>query len=447
MIFLSYHDFPLISILLGIPLVGAIFVSQINEARVNNIQRCTLWIHLFAALFVGVIAKIFDPNLEGFQCAEKAEWTHRLGLHYDVAIDTISLVLMGVVTLLFPVTTALSQADKLERYKTYALFSLGLEFLLLGCLCANNLILFYLVLETSFFAAFFLLRPHSNDGIKMRVTLLVASSAVLMITFLSLSGTGASSFEIIRYETTSFPKILGLSFVLAYVLRMEQLFQHAKLLESQAQDVQACLLLFFGPIFVSQLILAFRMHDLVRGTVSGNWIQMIALIVIATSLGTLAAQKNRRKVDILVGLARSTLGWVLLAQDNNKAGLLITTTYTLGISSLFLLPLVQKNSEESTTRRGQLTVLALFGLPCACGFWGYLDIWRYYFLANQEILSAFILLLLSGLATIGCCRYNDVITLWLKEKRSPPVPLARVFYSVLAGLLFCSVFVGFFWLH
>ena len=87
-------DWPILSTVTFIPLVGALFILLIrgDEAVVARNAR---WVALWASLITFVVSLLiwagFDPGNSGFQFTERLEWLPDYGIAYMMGVDGISV--------------------------------------------------------------------------------------------------------------------------------------------------------------------------------------------------------------------------------------------------------------------------------------------------------------------------------------------------------------------
>ena len=97
-------DFPWLTTLGAVPLVGAVVVAAIPRTRVLLAKQVALGVSLVVLALTVVLALRFEPNSEEqFQFAETHQWIPQFGVSYAVGIDGIALLLIGLATVLTPI--------------------------------------------------------------------------------------------------------------------------------------------------------------------------------------------------------------------------------------------------------------------------------------------------------------------------------------------------------
>jgi NADH-quinone oxidoreductase subunit M len=99
-------DFPILSLLVFLPLFGVLFLSLIGGSKETialNAKRTALFTSLFVFVLSLVMLFNFDANEAGFQFVEKATWIESLGISYHLGVDGISLFFVVLSAFLTPV--------------------------------------------------------------------------------------------------------------------------------------------------------------------------------------------------------------------------------------------------------------------------------------------------------------------------------------------------------
>lgn len=143
-------DFPLLSLMTFLPLVGALFILTIRgEAATvaRNARYAALYTSLFTfGLSLYMLAQ-FDGSTAAFQFVEKSNWFRAMGVSYHLGVDGISLFFILLSTFLTPICILASWTSIQERVKEYMVAFLVLETLMIGTFCALEGILFYVFFE------------------------------------------------------------------------------------------------------------------------------------------------------------------------------------------------------------------------------------------------------------------------------------------------------------
>ncbi len=143
-------DWPLLSLVTFLPLVGAAFILLIRgEPAVvaQNSRSVALWTSLVTFLLSLLVLGNFDPGQAGFQLVEKRSWLLGFGIDYHMGVDGISLWFVLLSTLLTVICIVSSWHSVKERVKEYMIVFLLMDTLMVGVFCALDMVLFYIFFE------------------------------------------------------------------------------------------------------------------------------------------------------------------------------------------------------------------------------------------------------------------------------------------------------------
>jgi NADH-quinone oxidoreductase subunit M len=141
-------DWPILSVVTFLPLVGALFILVIrgeDAIAVRNMRWTALSTTVITFLVSLLIWLDFDPANPGFQFEETWVW---LGgaMNYHMGVDGISMLFVILTTFLMPICIIASWGIE-KRVKEYMVAFLVLETLMIGVFCALDLVVFYLFFE------------------------------------------------------------------------------------------------------------------------------------------------------------------------------------------------------------------------------------------------------------------------------------------------------------
>lgn len=142
---------PLISLIIFLPLVGAIAIACIRgEGPLveRNAKAVAFLTTLTILILVCILVYYFDPSSGEYQFVEKCAWISFLEnpIYYQVGVDGISLLLVALTALLMPIVLVASGAIQM-RVRSYLITFLILETMMMGTFCATDIFLFYLFFE------------------------------------------------------------------------------------------------------------------------------------------------------------------------------------------------------------------------------------------------------------------------------------------------------------
>ena len=144
------NDWPILSLVTFLPLVGAVFIMGIR-GEPDVVARNARWTALWTSLITFVLSLFlwfgFERGTAEFQFVEKAEWIPAFGIEYHMGVDGISVLFVLLSTLLTPLCVLASWQAIKERVKEYMIAFLVLETLMVGMFCALDFVVFYMFFE------------------------------------------------------------------------------------------------------------------------------------------------------------------------------------------------------------------------------------------------------------------------------------------------------------
>ncbi|MEX2627847.1 MAG: NADH-quinone oxidoreductase subunit M [Ilumatobacteraceae bacterium] len=141
-------SFPILSMLVALPLVGALLVGLLPRRRPETIRIvATLASGLVGALSIWLLAS-FDRAADGFQFVTKHTWIESWGISWHLGVDGISLFLVVLTGVLFPLAIAgIDPHAKAGTLKAYYAWLLILQTGVMGSFLSLDLFVFFVFFE------------------------------------------------------------------------------------------------------------------------------------------------------------------------------------------------------------------------------------------------------------------------------------------------------------
>ena len=165
-------DFPWLSVLIGLPLVGVLLLIAIPRERETLVKQFALGVSLVVAALAGVMAAGFDAGGPRFQFAEKYWWIKEFGVHWALGVDgvALTLILMSVILVPLVILASWHEADRSggsdvppkRSVKTYFALLLSLESAMIGVFAATDVFLFYVFFEALLIPAYFIIGSYGG---------------------------------------------------------------------------------------------------------------------------------------------------------------------------------------------------------------------------------------------------------------------------------------------
>ncbi len=148
----------ILSILLLIPVTGAIFLALVPRPGIKGVRIGTLAVTLLTFLASLLLLPGFDSSSAEMQFVEKLPWISagNLTISFHVGIDGISLWLVILTTFLMPLSVLGSWSIN-RNLKSYMVLMLLLEAGMIGVFISLDLVLFYFFWEAMLIPMYFLI--------------------------------------------------------------------------------------------------------------------------------------------------------------------------------------------------------------------------------------------------------------------------------------------------
>jgi NADH-quinone oxidoreductase subunit M len=344
--------FPLLSLLLLLPALGAVLVWLRPSRRWA--RGAALAAALATLALSLVLVARFDAAKAGFQFVERVAWMPSLNVHYLVGVDGLSLLFLPATALLFVGAIAASWNGVREMPRLYFSLLLLLEAATLGVFCALDTILFYLCWEMTLAPFYFLVSlwgvgPQRRHAAVKYTLLMLAGGVPLLFGFLVLAFGGAAPG----------PLTFDLTALLAHPIgREQQTLVFLLLLVGFGVKVPLVplhtwlpVMAMEGPVAVTALLAGLKLgaYGLIRFAVPLAPDAALELHWLLAGLGTAGvlfgsaaalAQTNLRRMLAYSGIAHVGLVVLGIASFNLQGlqgGLLQLLNFTLAAGGAFLL--------------------------------------------------------------------------------------------------------------
>jgi len=148
--------FPLLTVLVFLPLVGALLLWPQRDA--DLLKRSALGIAALELILSALLLLRFVPESAAMQFSERAEWIPALGISYHLAVDGISILFVGLTAFLTVLIVLYSWDSVTENLKPYYMSLLALETTIIGIFVSIDLILFFVFWELMLIPSYFLIK-------------------------------------------------------------------------------------------------------------------------------------------------------------------------------------------------------------------------------------------------------------------------------------------------
>ncbi len=345
-------EFPLLSLLTFLPLIGAFFIITIrgdSESVAQNAKYTALYTSIFVFVLSLYIMLTFNPDNGGFQFKEKVEWLPSLGISYTMGIDGISLFFVMLSTFLTPICILASWDAVKLRVKEYMIAFLVLETLMIGTFCALDLFLFYVFFEAVLIPMFLIIGIWGGPrkiyaSYKFFLYTLLGSVLMLLAMLMLYSQTGISDVETLMQNpvAANLQYVLFLAFFASFAVKMPMWPVHTWLPDAHVEAPTA------GSVILAGVLLKMGGYGFLRFSLpmfpeaSDYFAPMImtlsVIAIIYTSLVALV-QEDMKKLIAYSSVAHMgfvTLGIFSMTTIGIQGGIFQMISHGLISAALFL---------------------------------------------------------------------------------------------------------------
>ena len=192
-------DFPLLSLVTFLPLVGAVFILVIRgdqEIVARNSRNVALWTTLINFVLSLLLWIKFDNTTAEFQFVEQANWLSDT-ISYKMGVDGISMLFIILTTFLMPIAILASWESVKTRVKEYMVAFLVMETTMIGVFSALDFVVFYLFFEGGLIPMFLIIGVWGGKNrvyatFKFFLYTLLGSVLMLLAIIIMFSKTGTT---------------------------------------------------------------------------------------------------------------------------------------------------------------------------------------------------------------------------------------------------------------
>ena len=347
--------FPLLTLLVVLPLVGAVMVSLMNKAQSEQIKLVALVFSVVTGVLAIFMLSKFPSGQAGFQFVSQQTWVSEWGISWHLGVDGISLFLVVLTGVLFPLV--IIGIDPHHDQKPYLAWMLLLEAGVMGSFLSLDLFLFFVFFEIVLVPMYFLI---GNWGYEKRVyaatkffIYTMAGSAFMLVgivatAFLARRDIGYLTFNLIEIaEKSSFATGTGrwlfVAFMLAFAVKVPLFPLHTWLPDAHTQAPTG------GSVILAGVLLKMGTYGMLRFGVylfpeAAVWAKpvLFTLAVIGILYGAIAAtmQKDLKRLVAYSSVAHLgfiVLGTFALTSQALTGGVMQMVNHGVSTGALFLM--------------------------------------------------------------------------------------------------------------
>ena len=393
-------NFPILSSLILLPLVGSLFVLFIKDNASKNYQNIK-YVSLFVS-FANFLISIylwyqFDNSTSEFQFIESKQWLKGF-VNYKVGIDGISILFILLTTLITPLCIISINNSINFRLKEFLIAILVMESLMIGVFCSLDLIIFYLFFEGGLIPMFLIIGIWGGErrvysAFKFFLFTLLGS-ILMLIAIITIYWTAGTTDVTKLYDLgidLKYQNLLWLAFFSSFAVKTPMWPVHTWLPDAHVEAPTA------GSVILAAILLKLAGYGFIRFSIGlfpnasdffTPLIYFLSLIAIVFISLVALMQEDMKKLIAYSSVAHMgfvTLGIFTLTQQGIEGSIIQMISHGLVSAALFVCVgvLYDRNHSRMISDYGGIVsimpkyaivfmifTLAAIGLPGTSGFIG-----------------------------------------------------------------------------
>ena len=344
-------NFPILSSLILLPSIGALFILLSKSKDQSNYQS-SKYVALFvsfANFFISLyLWYIFDPNITDFQFVENRSWLPGF-INYKVGIDGISILFIVLSTLITPLCIISVNKTITTKLKEFLIAILIMESLMIGVFCSLDLVIFYLFFEGGLIPMFLIIGIWGGarrvySAFKFFLFTLLGS-VLMLIAIISIYWINGTTDIVELYNLgigENYQNLLWLAFFSSFAVKTPMWPFHTWLPDAHVEAPTA------GSVLLAAILLKMAGYGFIRFSIglfpiaSENFVPLIYVLslvaIVYTSLVALM-QEDMKKLIAYSSVAHMgyvTLGIFTITQQGLEGGIVQMISHGLVSAALFL---------------------------------------------------------------------------------------------------------------
>ena len=399
----SALDFPILSSLVLVPLIGAVAVLFVGRLRAEWGKLAALTFSVATGALSLWVLQAFDSADSGFQFVSQHEWIGQWGISWHLGIDGISLFLVVLTGVLFPLVIA--GVDPHHDERPYFAWLLILQAGVMGSFVSLDLFLFFVFFEIVLVPMYFLIGGWGYDERVYAATkfflFTMAGSAFMLVgivatALLSRDVVGEVTFDLVALAESGALSVtqgrwLFVALAIAFAVKVPLFPVHTWLPDAHTQAPTG------GSVILAGVLLKMGTYGLLRFCVylfpeASVWARPVlyTLAVIGILYGAIAATMQTDLKRLVAYSSVAHLGFIVLGtfaltDQAVTGGVMQMVNHGVSTGALFLLVGMiyeRRHTRQIAELRGlqhvapifagffMVVMLSSIGLPGLNGFVG-----------------------------------------------------------------------------
>ncbi len=466
-------NFPILSSLILLPTIGALFLFFTKNREGNNLTA------KYVALFTTIVNFLisiylwisFDQSISSFQFVEDRIWIEGF-INYKVGVDGISILFIILTTFITPLCIISVNNSVKNRLRDFLIAILIMESFMIGVFCALDLVVFYLFFEAGLIPMFLIIgiwggpkRVYSAFKFFLYTLL---GSVLMLVAIISIYWIAGTTDVVQLYELgidAKYQNLLWLAFFSSFAVKTPMWPVHTWLPDAHVEAPTA------GSVLLAAILLKMAGYGFIRfslglfpvaSEVFTPLIYTLSVIAIIFTSFIALMQEDMKKLIAYSSVAHMgfvTLGIFTLQQQGIEGSIIQMISHGLVSAALFLCVGVvydRMHSRMINSYGGivaiipkysilfMLFTLAALGLPGTSGFIGEFLILMGAFKDNFLVAVIASLGVILGAAYMLWLYKRVVFGKLVNEDLKKMFDLNRSEYLILSCLAVPTLFFGFY---
>ena len=464
-------DFPILSSLILLPVLGAIFIFFSKSNNNLTIKYLALFVSFANFILSLYLWYLFDTTTSEFQFLEERSWIKGF-INYKVGVDGISILFIILTTFITPLCVVSVNDTIKNRLKDFLVAILIMESLMIGVFCSLDLVVFYLFFEGGLIPMFLIIGIWGGEkrvysAFKFFLYTLLGSVLMLVaiISIYWMTGTTDVTYLYNIGIDAKYQNLLWLAFFSSFAVKTPMWPVHTWLPDAHVEAPTA------GSVLLAAILLKMAGYGFIRFSLglfpiaSEYFVPLVYFLslvaIIYTSLVALM-QEDMKKLIAYSSVAHMgfvTLGIFTITQQGLEGSIYQMISHGLVSAALFLSVgvLYERMHTRLINNYGGLVsimpkfaiifmifTLGAVGLPGTSGFVGE------FLILMGAFKKSFLVATIASLGVILAAAYmlwlykRVIFGIVINEKLKKLKDLSKTELFILSSLAFPIIFFGFY---